>query len=361
MEKRPRQNELLDQFDRELGLYRDLAATIASLLQQILPPLKVQIHSITHRCKERESFKAKIGRPEKNYRSLSDITDIAAVRITTYFADDVDSVAELIEAEFKVDSNNSTDKRRLLDPDRFGYQSLHYVAAFTDQRCSLLEYQRFSDRKFEVQVRSILQHAWAEIEHDMGYKSAQGIPRNIRRRFARIAGLLELADDEFSAIRDELAAYVATVPADITEKPDQVGINLPSLKALYASDSVVHSLDLTIAEAADGATLTPADDEMIDRTVKSLHAVGIRTIAEFEQASKINLEAVKRFAPLWLEGSRYSTLPQTVGSLYLAYLILGRSGDRAHVDAFVTQMNLSRDKFGIDIVDRIINTAKAAG
>jgi ppGpp synthetase/RelA/SpoT-type nucleotidyltranferase len=115
----------------------------------------------------------------------------------------------MVEREFVVDRTNSVDKRTLLDPDRFGYQSLHYVAALSVARTGLAEYGRFTGLRVEIQIRSTLQHAWAEIEHDLGYKSAAGVPRDIRRRFSRIAGLLELADEEFSVIRRDLDAYTS--------------------------------------------------------------------------------------------------------------------------------------------------------
>lgn len=52
-------------------------------------------------------------------------------------------------------------------------------------------------------MRTILQHAWAEIEHDIQYKSVETIPSLIRRRFMSLAGLLEIADREFQAIQNE--------------------------------------------------------------------------------------------------------------------------------------------------------------
>jgi hypothetical protein len=61
--------------------------------------------------------------------------------------------------------------------------------------------------KFEIQMRSSLQHTWAEIEHDLGYKSMYEVPREVRREFSRIAGLLELADESFVRIRSKIADY----------------------------------------------------------------------------------------------------------------------------------------------------------
>ena len=55
----------------------------------------------------------------------------------------------------------------------------------------------------EIQVSTILQDAWAEIEHDIVYKSPEDIPFRLRRRFACLAGLLEIADREFESLRQD--------------------------------------------------------------------------------------------------------------------------------------------------------------
>jgi len=75
----------------------------------------------------------------------------------------------------------------------------------------LSEYALFDKMKCEIQVRTILQHAWAEIEHDLVYKSPADIPFRVRRRFASLAGLLEIADREFESLRqDEMAVRRAS-------------------------------------------------------------------------------------------------------------------------------------------------------
>ena len=102
----------------------------------------------------------------------------------------------MAEKTFEIDWTNSVDKRRLHELDSFGYNSLHYI-------CRLPGY----DYRFELQLRTTLQHAWAAINHDNGYKSGVEIPHEYLRRMNRLAGMLEMADDEFSRIRSEINDY----------------------------------------------------------------------------------------------------------------------------------------------------------
>ena len=127
---------------------------------------------------------------------MSDITDILGARIITLYTDDVDRIAAMAEQIFEIDWKNSVDKRVLHQLDSFGYNSLHYI-------CKVPGY----DFRFELQLRTTLQHAWASINHDTGYKSGVEIPREYLRRINRLAGILEMADDEFSRIRTEITDY----------------------------------------------------------------------------------------------------------------------------------------------------------
>jgi len=79
---------------------------------------------------------------------------------------------------------------------------VHYLVSLSPQRVTLPEYARYAGLIAEIQARTILQHAWAEIEHDIQYKSVDTIPTGIRRRFMALAGLLEIADREFQAVQD---------------------------------------------------------------------------------------------------------------------------------------------------------------
>ena len=206
--------------------YRDFADILASLLTTILTEHRIRLHSVTHRAKDDASLATKLRRPDRTYACLADVTDLAGVRVITYFHDDVDHVAKSVEREFRIDQANSVDKRSLMYPDRFGYISLHYVVELSPERAKMSEYRRFAGMKAEVQIRSLLQHVWAETQHDLGYKSRRSVPRVIRRRFARLAGMLEIADDE-------LSKYEKEVPERIEDEPSSVQLDKASLGAYF--------------------------------------------------------------------------------------------------------------------------------
>jgi ppGpp synthetase/RelA/SpoT-type nucleotidyltranferase len=196
---------------KERYTYRLLSEKMKEFLSSILSSEDIVPHSITSREKDPGELREKITRegevPDALYEG---ITDLAGVRIIAYFPSDVDKIVPLIKREFTIDSDLSMDKRLSSDPAIFGYASVHFVAEFRPEMLKLPEYALFDSRKCEIQVRTILQHAWAEIEHDIVYKSPGDIPFRTRRRFACLAGLLEIADREFESLRqDEMAVRQA--------------------------------------------------------------------------------------------------------------------------------------------------------
>lgn len=332
-------SQILAEFDAHRSTLLDLTNVLSTLVSTILQNSGYVVHSVTSRCKTRESLAEKLSRQDKSYVCLSDITDLIGLRITTYFADDIDRIAALLTDEFLIDARNSVDKRQALDPDQFGYQSLHYVAELSSQRGSLAEYRRFASLKFEIQLRSILQHAWAEIEHDIGYKSGVGVPREIRRRFSRIAGLLELADAEFLSIRDELAEYAERVKRDIVSATQHVELNIPSLRALYTFESQLASLDSMVAEVAD-SQLYGTGDSVDEKDLQRLQKLGILDVETLEQTAARECTTVKLFAAYWLKGSTYEKLTIGIGLFYLTYVLLWRTRDEALVTEYFSSNNI---------------------
>lgn len=218
---------LSDEQDR----YKMLASKVHEVLFSILDSKGIVPQSITYRAKDSESLRKKITRTGKDYNNpLSEVMDLAGVRIITYFPSDVDKIVESIEKEFQIDRINSIDKRENSDPSVFGYASVHLVAEFAPERLKLPEYGIFKDMKCEIQVRTILQHAWAEIEHDIVYKSAEDIPFELRRRFSSLAGLLEVADREFELLRQDEMKVRKRIKTTINKDEIDIPINLDSVR-----------------------------------------------------------------------------------------------------------------------------------
>lgn len=230
--------KILKEYEEQKETYERLCGSIAQIIESLLKKEKVKYASISTRIKEDDSIAEKIERKDGKYKKLSDITDIAGIRIITYYADDVDKVAKLLEREFTVDWDNSIDKRKALEPNVFGYLSLHYIIQFSDKRMRLPEYDDLREMKAEVQIRSILQHAWAEMEHDTGYKTKIGVPEDVVRDFSRLAGLLELADKEFMEIRSKINAYRIDVEKKLldSESDDEIKLDKISLETLLRTD-----------------------------------------------------------------------------------------------------------------------------
>lgn len=199
----------VEDYLRVRPLYQALSAAVRDILIQALKARDIEVNSVDARAKDPESFGTKAETPseddpgEPKYPSpLDDITDLAGIRIITFFPRTVEPIDDCIRSELEILEHMDL-SRILLEEERFGYRSEHYLVKLTDSRTTLPEYQPYRGLVAEIQVRTILQHAWAEIEHDIQYKSSITTPESVRRRFMALAGLLEIADREFQAIQDE--------------------------------------------------------------------------------------------------------------------------------------------------------------
>jgi len=153
---------------------------------------------------------------DKYNNPVSEIQDLAGVRIIAYVNSDVKKICNIIEREFDVD--NSENKTEKLGTDKVGYMSIHYVAKFNKERECLPEYSSFKGLCFEIQVRTLLQHAWAEIEHDRNYKFGGVLPKEILRKFSLVSGMLEMADIQF----DEISSYIDKYAEEVSRNT-QIG------------------------------------------------------------------------------------------------------------------------------------------
>lgn len=192
----PHSETILREYQEQLPRFQEAETHISKRLRDYLSEAGVWVAAVESRVKTESSLVGKLELKGNKYKSLADITDILGLRVITFYPDDVDKVASAIERLYEVDWENSVDKRKLLDIDSFGYLSLHYVCNIPDM-----------PYRMEIQMRTLLQHAWANMYHDTGYKSGVEIPKEYIRNLNRLAGMLELADEQFSQIRLELTDY----------------------------------------------------------------------------------------------------------------------------------------------------------
>jgi putative GTP pyrophosphokinase len=288
-----------DSFFAEGPRYEAFGKKIELLMQELLAAKSLDVMSTVHRVKQLDSALSKVQRIEPQPVRVADVRDFLGVRIITYFADQVDLVSELIEAEFNVDPFLTKDKRMDIASDRFGYISVHYVVELNETRAALGEWSSYSGLRFEVQIRSVLQHAWAEIEHDLGYKATSGsIPAEFRRRFSRLAGLLEIADDEFEGLRDDLAAHEVSVAEAVNSGAD-ISIDQVSLQAFMNSDPLMRRVDAEIA-SIHGSKLIDADTNYSLDRVKELESLDIRGLSDLRQRLNLIGDSVAKIAGEWL-------------------------------------------------------------
>lgn len=210
-----------DWYFENKSTFEKLSKKIRGILVEILDENEIEYHQVQSRTKTLESFSKKYEKPK--YSNPDDLTDLSGIRIITYVEDNIPIICKLIEDNFTIDKENSLDKGSELGLDKVGYKSVHYVGKLPDSRIRLVENKKFKDFKFEIQVRTILQHSWAEIEHDRNYKFSGKLPAKIQRRFKLLAGLLELADNEFNSISKDIDSY----SQEVKDKTIVGDLNIP--------------------------------------------------------------------------------------------------------------------------------------
>jgi putative GTP pyrophosphokinase len=222
--------EIYDDYCEYLEAYKGCTSTAETLVKRLLLDMQPHIVQVDSRTKDPDSLRQKLLR-KKTYASLHDITDLCGIRIITYLPEDVDEVCRIIEEEFNVDTDNSVDKANVLDPDQFGYKSVHYIIELSESRRDLPEYSSMAGKLVEIQVRTALQHAWAAIEHKIAYKSAIEAPRELRRALSRLSALLELADEEFTRLNVASQELAYTYHEDLKRGNLEVEVNLDTIRA----------------------------------------------------------------------------------------------------------------------------------
>jgi putative GTP pyrophosphokinase len=138
-----------------------------------------------------------------DYEIRTYITDLIGLRAICIYEADIGLVRKLLEKNFEIFGVTDKTAQLVEDVGSFGYKGLHLDARLKQDRAGFPEYHKFEGYQFEIQIRSIVQDAWSEVDHKLKYK--RQIPDTLKRTIIRLAALFELADQEFGAVREETA------------------------------------------------------------------------------------------------------------------------------------------------------------
>jgi|SRR5271155_1137877 len=303
-EKKPKPadvEQVLAEFDLKAPTLKSLCTKTKDLLEEFLQSAGVPFQSVQARVKSRKKLREKYLDPEKGYTQLDEIHDQAALRVITYYPDEVDRVAGVIEREFGIGRANTVDKRKI-DLDRFGYSAINYVCEHLGARTSLGEYKKFAGIRFEIQVTSILSHAWSETNHG-SYDLGESSPPDVRRRFFQLKALLELAESQFTELRDKTTNYARAMAIQVETKVTDLPLNIASLKSLIDQEPLIAKVDEEIGELMEVPVAPTTPNSALELWLRGAHHLGLTTVQAlrdcFTQYHGGIIEFVSRCREYW--------------------------------------------------------------
>lgn len=325
--------QIVGAFEESRDAYLRFEGQLKTLLIDLIQDKHIQSQAIESRTKEVSSLREKLLRPGKSYDSLHDVPDLCGVRIVVYYQEDIERVADVLRTEFAIDDRHTSYAVDRLLPDQFGYVSLHLVLRLSESRADLSEWRHSKNLCAEVQLRTAVQHAWAGVSHGLQYKREDDPPAPLKRRLARLAGLLELADEEFQSLRKLHEGLAFNNAHAVTAGALDVTIDSASVSTfLRVSDTAKKITEASVIAGFTRFSGHGANPYVSDLT-SLLIRLGIKSLAEFDQLLRPVegalfsnfLEAYRAAAP-WRGGS----------DAFFAFLALClAAGDKLSVEMLV--------------------------
>lgn len=245
-------------------LYEQLAEEVKHSVESVLRAANVKVHGVFARAKSVDSFLEKLER--KQYADpVNDTPDLAGVRVVCLFLSDLEKIVSVLEGHFQILAKE--DKVKESDVDQFGYMSIHFECALGSNYAGP-RYDHLMSLKFELQCRTIVMDAWANLSHFLAYKGEASIPEELRRDFYALSGLFYVADRHFELFgdtRNKIAAQADSLQE--SGETSDVPINVETLRAF---------LEARYPDRKRG------NRDAISEVVERLAEIGIETIGEVE-------------------------------------------------------------------------------
>ena len=275
--KKARERELILSVIREIRNNEDIYNKISDFfLKNLLPFIFPHAQKIQTRPKTMDRVAGKIlkkyiGLKDKD-KILNKFTDLVAARLIFLRRDQVDQADKTIREYFNVDDTNSLDVAERLNEREFGYLSKHYIVIVDKNWLEDLKKKLKDDEKnqtiirkidelidalsggnanadgeadakkrvtsvsMEIQVRTWLQHVWAELSHDSVYKANREIPEELRRSWNAIAAILENTDNDIMNSLIQLERFQNNNAYYIAEELEEKIANLEVIAAVQMED-----------------------------------------------------------------------------------------------------------------------------
>jgi putative GTP pyrophosphokinase len=260
--------------------YIRLAAEAEFILHDLVKRVGIKIHSVSSRVKDIDSALEKASR--KGYTApAEELEDLVGCRIVCLFLSDLDRIAGAIKEEFRIHKfEDKVDGGS--DPTTFGYMSMHYICELSDHH-SGPRYDSLKGVKFEIQCRTILMDAWANVSHHLAYKGENSIPSDLRRDFNALSGLFYVADKHFELFFQEAdeSRVEAIREAQAGQLDDQQELNLETMLALFTQ------------LYPDRVSATPSNvSEFVEEATRS----GYSTVGELRRDLDRGLRALEAYS-----------------------------------------------------------------
>ncbi|OEY93845.1 GTP pyrophosphokinase [Acinetobacter qingfengensis] len=197
-----------DWYDLNMDRYKQLSTMVATTLTYALDAEHIQYVAVPHRFKQKNSFLKKLLQDNVQPQQM---TDLAALRVVTLLDQDIEQVCQLIRKMFTVIDEKQIEYHIPQQDDeqavQANYPSIHFICELGETRTILPEYAMYKGLRFEIQVKTSLEHTYAEIEHGLVAHLGKRLPSHLKYRMKRLAQTLAQADLELNDIYQQINNY----------------------------------------------------------------------------------------------------------------------------------------------------------
>ncbi len=217
-----------NEFESSYSQIERFLKSVKNQFEEILIDEKIDLgFPLQFRIKTWDSIREKIESGRFNLKkSIFELQDLIGLRIIILSLTDIKKIVDIVERDFEVSKKYNTVEK--LNDDQFGYNSLHYVLKIPDSWRAVPSLKHLENFQFELQIRTLSQHIWAETSNAFEYKTASNVPRELLRSIGRISALLETVDFEIDRLILERKSYIE----NLSKQPESDSLNVDMVEKL---------------------------------------------------------------------------------------------------------------------------------